>query len=64
MMSEKCDEAVVVDNLKEDSQNWAWWLMADYRMTMLSDYNALCLYTSSYVTTGNSRLVSGCKYCV
>jgi len=38
--------------------------MADYRVTILSDYNVLCLDTSSYVTTGNSRLVSGCKYCV
>ena len=38
--------------------------MADYRVTVRSDYNVLCLYNSSYVTTGNSRVVSGCKYCV
>jgi len=33
--------------------------MADYHTIMQIDYNVSCLYTSSYVTTGNDRLVGG-----
>jgi hypothetical protein len=58
------DEAVLVENLKEDRVDGAWGLTADYHVTLRSDYNVLCLYTSSYVTTGNSRVVSECKSCV
>ena len=54
-----CDEAVLVDNLKKDRVDEAWDFMANYRVIMRCDYNVLCLYTSGYVTEGNSRLARG-----
>jgi hypothetical protein len=53
---EKCDKALLVDNLKKDRVDGAWDFMADYRVIMRSDYNVLCLYTSGYVKEGNRRL--------
>jgi len=54
MMSEKCDEAVLVDSLKINWVEAAWGFMANDRLIMWSDYNAQCLDTLGYVTVGNS----------
>jgi hypothetical protein len=59
MMYEKCDEAVLVDNLKIDWMDGAWRFMANGLVIMRSDYNVLCLDTVGYVTVGNSRLARG-----
>jgi hypothetical protein len=59
MMSEKCDEAVLVDNLKIYWVDGVWEFMANDRVKTRSDYNVLCLDTVGYVTAGNSRLASG-----
>jgi hypothetical protein len=59
MMSENCEEAVLMDTLKTDWVDGAWEFMANDRVIMRSDYNVLCLDTWGYVTARNSRLARG-----
>jgi len=56
MRSEKWDEAVLVDTLKQDWMDAAW--LHDDRLIQRSDYNVSGLGTSGYVTAGKSRVVS------
>ena len=60
MMSEKCDEAIVVDTLNIDCADAVWilWLMIRW----YSEVNTKCcvyVHTLGYVTAGNSRLARG-----
>ena len=49
MKYQKCDVAVRVDNVKTDWVDAAWGLIADYRVTVRSDCDLLCLDTAGYV---------------
>ena len=60
-MSEKCDEAVLVDSLKINWVEAAWGFMANDRIIMRCDYNVSCIDISGYVTAGNSRLARECQ---
>ena len=58
MISEKSDEAVVVDILNRLG-GCGVGLVAKNRLIMRSDCNVSCLYTLRYVMPGNSRLARG-----